>query len=640
MIAAQTAPVDMPAPSVLPATSRTRASFMGNRWPYSPVGRIDHSVRIAFVGDSMVYGQGVPFTQTLTPRVARHLNVARPGLWFDCQTFGLPGMCAFDALARAESHALPLAPDVLVVALTQNDAYMLRGQPASRAEVGETWTGFEPILATAFADFHARWRRAGGTPRLAVLYFDWFARLGEVRPADILRRICDRHELLFIDGTEPLAGLPFEPLRVSSSDGHLNSSAHDIVARHLTRALLAKGWIPAAPDYDDGAWLARCEAAGTSLVSAGVPPAPAASEALSVLRLKWHDRRNRARLSDVAAFQSTERRLLQSVREQWRQVAWQAYQLRLENLPSPAFRRVDSGGTRLVQLPNIIANQIASAEPTILRARTLNAALRHAVLAGGLQQPTTGLLREPAPKRAAGVDLRALAEAATARAARAVDMLHAIPGDAGRLDAFGLRALAAVAERSRLMNTTAALGLSDLAQLIPFLPADGGVSAVVADAIDSWQAIDRVLDDADLCTAWPQMAEQLERFAPDRPTMTLHLSVIAAAGPQPWTYRLGADSPLHAVREDYLAAGTLVRDGQSHTYSFELPLMLASTIYLAIRGDGIDLDEAGAQLRMTPARIEVPSLAEPLTFKTSRVTRRSDSELTIEYTPYLLARPE
>ena len=137
-----------------------------------------------------------------------------------------------------------------------------------------------PDLRQRFEDFAARWRKAGHTPRVAVLYFDVRAQYGAARPAEVLQSICHAEGLLFIDGTPPLVGFPADQLIVSSADGHLNGSAHDKVARHLTRALIAQQWIPSGRDYDDPTWIARVETSAASLANAGMPPAVAATEAL------------------------------------------------------------------------------------------------------------------------------------------------------------------------------------------------------------------------------------------------------------------------------------------------------------------------------------------------------------------------
>lgn len=570
----------------------------------------------------MTYGAGVPLTQTLAPRIARHLSVARPGLGFDCRTFGVPGACAFGALGRAESHAAMMSPDILVVALCANDAYMLRGEPPTLEEIGQTWSDFAPHLASAFADFVPRWRASGHTPRMAILYFDSRAQYGAARPADVLRSICDAQGLLFIDGSAALVGGPRDQLVVSPVDQHLNGSAHDKVARQVARALVTQQWLPPSPSYDDPAWIARVEESATSLADAGMPPAVAATEALSALRHRWEDRRNRYRVAHQHAFTTAEQRLATRTRAEWSPLALSAFYRHLKQGPS-------------------LADQLESCEFALYRANTLYFALRHAASTGALQQPTTGLVgTELAGGDVSPEAILALASRASDRWSRALDLRDSVQRSAIGRTFPDLCALAGLAARAAHVNGVTAPALTRLARLVPLLPPDAAdAHRVLQEALTLWRQIDTAQAAVDGRLDWSYFGPLLAALTPERPTMSLTLTVTGDPGPEQWSYRVGVTSAVHAVDDTYVACGLLVRDGQAHVYSVDLPLMFWSTITVFVNGVGLVPEHGPRRLRLRPPQLAVPGLPAPLSLHNVCLTPRTPSDYAIEYADtFALAR--
>lgn len=182
-------------------------SFFGNRWPCTPDRPAQGVTRIAVVGDSMAFGQGVPYAQTLSQRLACHLNGARPGNWFEGVTFGIPGGCFVHALERAADQALPAAPQLVVLAVCANDALMLRPEPPSAGEVGQSWRDYAPILSHRLQRFLEIVRATTPGTTVILLYFDRQVSLGGVRPADVLAAVAAERQVPFIDGATALVAL-------------------------------------------------------------------------------------------------------------------------------------------------------------------------------------------------------------------------------------------------------------------------------------------------------------------------------------------------------------------------------------------------------------------------------------------------
>lgn len=76
-------------------------------------------MRVALVGDSFTFGNGVPFEDTLGERLAGELaRRGRPAVVFNC---GVPGYNAMHAAITARERALPLDLDLLVYVFFAND---------------------------------------------------------------------------------------------------------------------------------------------------------------------------------------------------------------------------------------------------------------------------------------------------------------------------------------------------------------------------------------------------------------------------------------------------------------------------------------------------------------------------------------
>jgi lysophospholipase L1-like esterase len=93
-------------------------------------------VRVYAMGDSSVFGSGVPFEQTFSQRLEQQLNLARgsdPALRpraVEVINAGVPGYSSFQAMAMLERN-LDLRPDVVIAYLMNSDLMEFRGSPDS-----------------------------------------------------------------------------------------------------------------------------------------------------------------------------------------------------------------------------------------------------------------------------------------------------------------------------------------------------------------------------------------------------------------------------------------------------------------------------------------------------------------------------
>lgn len=556
-------------------------SFFGNRWPYTPTRPAPGVTRIAVVGDSMAFGQGVSHAQSLSQRLAFHLNGSRPDSWFEGVTFGIPGGCFVHALERAVDQALPAAPHVVILAVCANDALMLRPEPPSAEEVGQSWRDYAPILSRRFRRFLDTVHATTPDTEVVLLYLDRHVSLGSVHPAAVLAAMAAECEVPFVDGSAALAGLSLEQMTVSPADRrHLSGQAHDLVARQVARVLRPRlpdgSTAGTTPSWVDGA-LSMADALGAS----GVPPALAAAQAHAALRAKWHDRRNRQRDTHTAAHARVTAALERRQRAAWPRLLQ------------------DALAHHVVAQP--VADHLDALEPRLYELNTLLGALEHAVDTGALGQPLTGL-----PLPVAGADDAASVTAAAATARRLVESLGPmaepmLPGDAMRTRYLALVARArALAQRflactTRLAAARAAVASGawapDVAALARAL--DHGAVAF-ADALGALApAVDAARPETILA----------DGLMPDT-TMRFEIPILAAPGPELWSYRVGIDADVPAFREAHIACGNVVRDGVARVYSLDLPLALVSRIDVTVFGVAADC-RSGLSVR--PARLVMPS---------------------------------
>jgi len=80
------------------------------------------TVRIAFLGDSMTFGEGVREEDTFVEGVCARLAEAQADRSFDCQNWGVSAYNTMQSVALLHTWVLDYAPDVVVLGFVMNDA--------------------------------------------------------------------------------------------------------------------------------------------------------------------------------------------------------------------------------------------------------------------------------------------------------------------------------------------------------------------------------------------------------------------------------------------------------------------------------------------------------------------------------------
>jgi lysophospholipase L1-like esterase len=81
--------------------------------------------RVAFLGDSCTFGWDVDSHETFAAQLARMAGTDASGLGMDVLNGGFPGDSAVVGLYKLREHVLPLAPDLVVIGFSANNAFRL-----------------------------------------------------------------------------------------------------------------------------------------------------------------------------------------------------------------------------------------------------------------------------------------------------------------------------------------------------------------------------------------------------------------------------------------------------------------------------------------------------------------------------------
>lgn len=104
------------------APTRFRTNSFGMRGPETPLAKPAGTIRIAALGDSVTFGWGVAYDESLPAVLGRVLEERDPGRKYEVLNFGVPG---YNTVMQRESFrelASRFAPDLVVLTVVANDA--------------------------------------------------------------------------------------------------------------------------------------------------------------------------------------------------------------------------------------------------------------------------------------------------------------------------------------------------------------------------------------------------------------------------------------------------------------------------------------------------------------------------------------
>jgi hypothetical protein len=560
-----------------PAVASGPLTFPSNRALQVTSAPVAGTLRVAVVGDSMAYGAGLPYQQSLAARAVAHLNGALPEIWVEALTFGSPGACGYHSVGRAIARALPARPDILVLSFCCNDALMLAPQPPTAEEIGRTWIDFRPLLQTTLETFRDAVRGAG--VHALVLFHDRVQELGGVAMSGTLAKLCETLELPFVDGAALLTGYNTDNITVSAADGHLNGFANDVIARQVAQVIIGRQWVPPSRGFADGRWMERIEHAAALRVRSGLPGALAFGDALTVLERKWKHRRNTSRREHEPRYTAVRERLLDRQRESLsRLTASLCGQLLRDEMPVAAFTGVETA-----------TNEALAA----------SFAFEHVVASNGHADvlPHINYLSADTP-----VDLE-----------RSQSQWNRVRDDAEQLRATVVEIASAGSETrdcpsveyltfwsSRVTQWCVAAETCGrrYADLLPQVPRHlvNGMEGVLAYAHGR---AEKIAGHIGQLTKLAQRVNAMQKAVPriaGAGSLAIEFTLSAREGVDLWGVNVGVEGYAPAFSERHIGCFNVIRDGCAHSYRLDIPLMLQGDVHVDIFGPGVSDRESGLQV--------------------------------------------
>ncbi len=226
--------------------------ILSGRGYWSPRSRIPHLRRLAFVGNSFVYGQGVAPDETLPACAERHLNQMATGWPIEAVNLGVCGYNIWNAWQSFRNS--PQVYDAVVLTLCTNDAELFGrsyGATYGPGQSGPLWQPthrYHESISACFDDM-ASFTRSNDLPIAVCFYNVWpgqplAEQAGNRHISKLIADLCAARDIAYIDFFAHFAerNLSLDVLVVSEADHHPSKMAHDTAARHLALSLRQLGW--------------------------------------------------------------------------------------------------------------------------------------------------------------------------------------------------------------------------------------------------------------------------------------------------------------------------------------------------------------------------------------------------------------
>jgi lysophospholipase L1-like esterase len=242
-------------------------------------------LRIAFLGDSYVYGQGVEFMEIFSNQTGEHLRKRWPGRKIEILNFGRPGANTLEELEIYKNNILQYDPDMVVLGFVLNDftyskaswnfsqiykteknKYLIfkRFENISRLAYFLDWTIFQLFsdMNRIHIEYLSNLYNPGKNPKYQemnaaldellrlmsqrhglVLFFPMFVKEEKTLPfyrtaLKLLSHSCKKNQVAFIETLAYFQDRAPSYWWASLEDHHPNAAAHAIIARVLSDFIL------------------------------------------------------------------------------------------------------------------------------------------------------------------------------------------------------------------------------------------------------------------------------------------------------------------------------------------------------------------------------------------------------------------
>ena len=269
--------------------------FFRNNRISSPVrAKIPGVFRILCVGDSLTYGHGVHFDETLPSKLEENLNNALWSTRVEVLNESNCGFSFYDERASLDVRGKYYEPDLLIVILCSNDTELFYHAEKDYTEhLKENWDAqgnIYPFFKKVFSGFCKEVDSV--ELNTIVAYYGVTSSDEEKNYCSQLSELCAENGMKFVEISSVFKEMDKESLTVSEADGHPSALAHEIASKELAREILASELISDSIDLPGEIELYnKYSKDAEQMMNAGYPMHELLSGTLKLLKLKRSSRK-------------------------------------------------------------------------------------------------------------------------------------------------------------------------------------------------------------------------------------------------------------------------------------------------------------------------------------------------------------
>jgi hypothetical protein len=213
--------------------------------------------RVAFLGDSYTYGQGVPEGREFARVVERNLRALAPtGQEIEVLNFGISGYDTEQERLSYEHWASKYQPDLVVLVMFENDIDPPATVAWTDGRSAEVDPSFDNRVTRSSVNegfkrcarhlYHLKKRCDAGGAQLVVVVLNLF---DSTRSRELVQILSEVESELHVPVLNTFPdfqkfGLSFDQIIVHPTDHHCNGRVHQIVGDMISRWLAKQHWIP------------------------------------------------------------------------------------------------------------------------------------------------------------------------------------------------------------------------------------------------------------------------------------------------------------------------------------------------------------------------------------------------------------
>lgn len=260
--------------------------FRNNRTFWANEKKAKDVFRILCIGDSMTYGHGVNFDETLPCYLEMFLNRAIWNLYVEVINEGVCGHSIYDEWNQFVQRGVRFHPDLLLIILCDNDVELFSVADSYAQHIQECWDedGMHLSYFRKFVIDIKSITSELGLPVVVGFYHIYNDDLAP-RASSIIGAACAGNGIDYVDmSVDFRSGVP---MWLNDLDGHPGAQAHSIAAGKLARFLISRDYLKNGKELlkEEMVYKSLMEKCG-EIINCGYKPEIALHLTLNIMKAK------------------------------------------------------------------------------------------------------------------------------------------------------------------------------------------------------------------------------------------------------------------------------------------------------------------------------------------------------------------